>query len=140
MWKARCKLKNSRICGFQPKPQPVSLTCPYPTLHMTTHTPTWSPHPAHPHSIHTLHKQMPLWPGVPRRIGLGRSACSPGSGLVATCTGNSGVVGMQSGRCPGLQAPQSVGKSLARGGQEGPRPQCRVRSMTLLFQGTGSSS
>ena len=93
-------MKNSRICGFQPKPQPVSLICPHPTPHRTTHTPTWSPHPAHPHSIHTLCKQMPLWPGVPRRIGLGRSSCSPGSGLVATCTGHSGVVGTQSGRCP----------------------------------------
>ena len=65
-WKARCKPRNSRTCGFQHKPQPVSLLCPRSAPHMISHTPAWPPHPAHPHHIHACTDKCPSDLGAPR--------------------------------------------------------------------------
>ena len=77
-WKARCKPRNSRTCGFQHKPQPVSLLCPRSAPHMISHTPAWPPHPAHPHHIHACTNAPLTW--VPRGMGRGQGSHSPGSG------------------------------------------------------------
>lgn len=67
---------------------------------------------------------MPLCPGVsswvvlpmPRGLGLDETYTGPGHGLSVICTESFGVLGTWSGKCLGPQAPQSMGKIMARGG------------------------
>lgn len=76
-WQAGCKFRSSRtsLRGSWNVPTwrnqlPAQATAYPPSLpisapHATSHTPTWSLQPAHPLSICTLCRKMPLCPGVP---------------------------------------------------------------------------